>query len=69
LNREGIIAVCVGAFLAVPMAIWLHIRLSRRGERNRFFGWLAMASFLIAWLAVITFFTTAIMLAAVWLAG
>ncbi len=51
------------------MAIWLHIRLSRRGERNRFFGWLAMASFLIAWLAVITFFTTAIMLAAVWLAG
>ncbi len=44
------------------------MRLTRLGERNRFFGCLAMASFLIAWLAVITAFTTAIMLIAVSLA-
>jgi hypothetical protein len=64
-TRDGIIAVCLGALMAAPLAIWLHVVLSRAGERNRLLGWLAMGSFLAAWLAVITFFTTLALLVAV----
>jgi hypothetical protein len=64
MTRDGIILVCLGALLATPLAIWLHIQLSRLAERGRALSWLAMASFLIAWLAVITFFTTLFLLAA-----
>ena len=68
MTRDGIIAVCVGSLVATPLAIWLHIALSRIGERSRVVSWLAMVSFLGAWLAVITFLTTLIMLGAVALA-
>lgn len=59
---------CIGAAVAIPLAIWLHLWLSRIGERVRLVSWLAMASFLGAWLAVITFLTTLVMLLAVALA-
>ena len=68
MSRDGIIAVCLGALVATPLAIWLHISLSRIGESSRLVGWLAMISFLGAWLAIITFLTTLIMLGAVTLA-
>jgi hypothetical protein len=69
LTRDGIIAVCLGALIATPLTIWLHITLSRAGERNRLLGWAAMVSFLSAWLAVITFFITLMLLIAVAVAG
>ena len=65
MTRHGIIAVCLSALVAVPLAIWLHIALSKAAERNGPLGWLAMVSFLAAWLAVITFITTLAMLVAV----
>ncbi|MFN0070243.1 MAG: hypothetical protein ACKVVP_01975 [Chloroflexota bacterium] len=65
MTRDGIIVVCVGALVATPVAIWIHMLLSRREAQGRALGWLAMASFLAAWLAVITFFTTLFMLVAV----
>jgi hypothetical protein len=64
-TRDGIIVVCLGALVATPLAIWLHMILSRAAERNRLISWLAMVSFLGAWLAVITFMITLIMLVAV----
>lgn len=69
MTREGIIAVCLGALIATPLAIWLHLRLSRAGERHRLIGWLSMASFLLAWLAVITFLVTLLLLVVVALRG
>lgn len=65
MTRDGIIAVCLGALVATPLAIWLHVRLSRLGEHRRVIGWLSMVSFLLAWLAVITFMTTLVLLLAV----
>jgi hypothetical protein len=43
--------------------------LSHAADRHRVLGWLAMISFLGAWLAVVTFITTLAMLIAVGLAG
>lgn len=65
MTRDMIIAVCLGALLSVPLTIWLHVRLSRVAERNRFLSWAAMASFLLAWLSMITFAITVILLGAV----
>jgi hypothetical protein len=64
-TRDGIIVVCLGALIAMPLAIWLHMTLSRAAERNRLIAWLAMVSFLGAWLAVITFMITLTMLVVV----
>jgi hypothetical protein len=66
-TRDGIIAVCLGSLVLVPLTIWLHIRLSALGERSRLWGWAAMASFLLAWLAVTCFIVTALLLGAVML--
>ena len=60
---------CLGAFLATPLMIWLHMTLSHAGERSHLFSGLAMVSFLGAWLAVITFVTTLVLLLAVGLTG
>ena len=65
MTRDGIIAVSLCALIATPLAIWLHMTLSRAAERNRLLSWLAMVSFLGAWLAVITFMITLTMLVAV----
>jgi hypothetical protein len=68
LTRDGIIAVCLGALIATPVAMWVHLLLSRAAERSRMMSFLAVVSSITAWLAVITFFTTLIMLVAVMLA-